>query len=617
MVTEGRSAANHDRSLKVLMGLRQLHSVVKSALRKDVKRRELLCRAFKRLKSLPDGAAIASVASRKTKLVHRGLSCAAPCTTYTDCGIVPLQSEVSPRPLASAGRVHEPRVSAVAVDSAHDGNNIDFAPAGYLGTAPSSGTAPGDDYRLLRKSAIPPAECVFTTFVDLTSPAKERDSALFQEMSSVQYAPQTYQEVSVTDAFPDLPGFAQRLSASALDLAERLQPSVLQQEDPPARRRRRSSVESSRKSKTMQRAASISMLTLETVPPAVETVPLPEASYANDQLLDAPYQQHLRAASIAGVSAEEALAVAQLMTWEKTRTSQAPLQDAQQYQVSSAVDDMQHLALEEKHQAFQAPPQDAHQYQVSLAVNNIHKVALGEKNRTSQAPPQDAQQYQSPLAVDEIHNMALRQKSRTSQASPQDAKQYEVACDAVWTRQRLPPALGMSPGMEPMPTAGATDEAPDLEVDMRMCSFTHCRAPLGAASASASSSSHTVLQGDSPPQEEQAAERRGQQGDSPPQEEQAAECRSKQAASPKAASPKKRLHISLSEAANRRSMAASVLEVNKDAPVKMVDSAFRKRALDLHPDKGGSVADFQVLNQAYRTMLSNSTGKLVQTGPVY
>jgi len=53
-----------------------------------------------------------------------------------------------------------------------------------------------------------------------------------------------------------------------------------------------------------------------------------------------------------------------------------------------------------------------------------------------------------------------------------------VACDAVWTRQRLPPALGMSPGMEPMPTAGATDEAPDLEVDMRMCSFTHCRGTL-------------------------------------------------------------------------------------------------------------------------------------------
>lgn len=63
-----------------------------------------------------------------------------------------------------------------------------------------------------------------------------------------------------------------------------------------------------------------------------------------------------------------------------------------------------------------------------------------------------------------------------------------------------------------------------------------------------------------------------------------------------------RLPVSLRQVAQRRTAAAVALGVSKDAGRRTIRQAFRQNALQLHPDKGGSSADFQVLNEAYRKM---------------
>lgn len=63
-----------------------------------------------------------------------------------------------------------------------------------------------------------------------------------------------------------------------------------------------------------------------------------------------------------------------------------------------------------------------------------------------------------------------------------------------------------------------------------------------------------------------------------------------------------RLPVSLRQVAQRRTAAAVALGVSKDAGRRTIRQAFRQNALQLHPDKGGSSVDFQVLNEAYRKM---------------
>merc|ERR1711870_90277 len=65
--------------------------------------------------------------------------------------------------------------------------------------------------------------------------------------------------------------------------------------------------------------------------------------------------------------------------------------------------------------------------------------------------------------------------------------------------------------------------------------------------------------------------------------------------------------LSVRDVAKRRTLAAKALGVDKDAGRKTVAKAFRKVALDEHPDKGGEKARFQVINEAYMKMRQPQT----------
>mmetsp|Transcript_52818 Transcript_52818/g.123551 ORF Transcript_52818/g.123551 Transcript_52818/m.123551 type:complete len:515 (+) Transcript_52818:94-1638(+) len=62
------------------------------------------------------------------------------------------------------------------------------------------------------------------------------------------------------------------------------------------------------------------------------------------------------------------------------------------------------------------------------------------------------------------------------------------------------------------------------------------------------------------------------------------------------------------EVARRATIAAQALGVKKTAGRKTVAHAFRDAARVLHPDKGGSTADFQVINEAYGVMREAHAG---------
>lgn len=58
--------------------------------------------------------------------------------------------------------------------------------------------------------------------------------------------------------------------------------------------------------------------------------------------------------------------------------------------------------------------------------------------------------------------------------------------------------------------------------------------------------------------------------------------------------------------AERRTKAAEVLGVSKNAGKKTVTNAFREVARDYHPDKGGDKANFQILNEARMKLLAQA-----------
>ena len=44
-----------------------------------------------------------------------------------------------------------------------------------------------------------------------------------------------------------------------------------------------------------------------------------------------------------------------------------------------------------------------------------------------------------------------------------------------------------------------------------------------------------------------------------------------------------------------------VLEIRRDAAFEDIRKAFRRLVMITHPDKGGNVRDFQIINEAYET----------------
>mmetsp|Transcript_63883 Transcript_63883/g.122821 ORF Transcript_63883/g.122821 Transcript_63883/m.122821 type:complete len:94 (-) Transcript_63883:95-376(-) len=63
-----------------------------------------------------------------------------------------------------------------------------------------------------------------------------------------------------------------------------------------------------------------------------------------------------------------------------------------------------------------------------------------------------------------------------------------------------------------------------------------------------------------------------------------------------------RLNVSLRQVSQRKTAAALALGVRKDASRKTIQHAFRQQVLNVHPDKGGNAADFQVLSEARQKM---------------
>lgn len=53
-----------------------------------------------------------------------------------------------------------------------------------------------------------------------------------------------------------------------------------------------------------------------------------------------------------------------------------------------------------------------------------------------------------------------------------------------------------------------------------------------------------------------------------------------------------------------------LLEVSKDADPEHIKRQYRKLVLQAHPDKGGSVVDFQRLQDAYATLRDSQRRKL-------
>ena len=47
------------------------------------------------------------------------------------------------------------------------------------------------------------------------------------------------------------------------------------------------------------------------------------------------------------------------------------------------------------------------------------------------------------------------------------------------------------------------------------------------------------------------------------------------------------------------------LGVNRNASAKEIKSAFRKKAAEHHPDKGGDPNQFKQINEAYQTLSNN------------
>jgi len=54
----------------------------------------------------------------------------------------------------------------------------------------------------------------------------------------------------------------------------------------------------------------------------------------------------------------------------------------------------------------------------------------------------------------------------------------------------------------------------------------------------------------------------------------------------------------------RRSKSHEILEVHEDADETEIKQAFRKKALETHPDKGGDEEEFKIVREAYEYLIS-------------
>ena len=59
-------------------------------------------------------------------------------------------------------------------------------------------------------------------------------------------------------------------------------------------------------------------------------------------------------------------------------------------------------------------------------------------------------------------------------------------------------------------------------------------------------------------------------------------------------------------------LALRIMELDYEATTADVKSAYRKKALQHHPDKGGDAKDFIVLKQAYDYLVEYGTKKVMQ-----
>src|SRR5688572_20331583 len=65
--------------------------------------------------------------------------------------------------------------------------------------------------------------------------------------------------------------------------------------------------------------------------------------------------------------------------------------------------------------------------------------------------------------------------------------------------------------------------------------------------------------------------------------------------------------------ANSRKCYYDILSVNKTAPPKEIKKAYRKLALQHHPDKGGKEDDFKEISKAYEVLSDPEQRKMYDT----